>query len=79
VAALTMFASAAAAQVSVEVSPLRVELTAGPGSSTTQAITVANDGKESIRVRAIATDWDLSKDGAPPFEGVREGGPYSAT
>lgn len=79
VAALTMFASAAAAQVSVEVSPLRVELTAGPGSSTTQAITVANDGQEPIRVRAIATDWDLSKDGAPQFEGVREGGPYSAT
>jgi len=65
--------------MSVEVSPLRVELTAGPGSSTTQAITVANAGSEPVRVRSIATDWDLSRDGAPQFEGVAEGGPYSAT
>ena len=60
-------------------SPLRVELTAGPGSTTTQAITVANAGKDPVRVRAIATDWDLSRDGAPQFEGAVEGGPYSAT
>src|SRR4029453_18148009 len=26
-----------------------------------------------------ATDWDLSRDGAPQFEGGAEGGPYSAT
>jgi len=65
--------------MSVEVSPLRVELTAGPGSTTTQAITVANAGSEPVRVRSIATDWDLSRDGAPQFEGVAEGGPYSAT
>jgi len=69
----------ASAQVSVEVSPLRVELTAGPGSNTTQAITVANAGTEAVRVRAIATDWDLARDGAPQFEGALEGGPYSAT
>ena len=77
--ALLMHAPSASAQVSVEVSPLRVELTAGPGSTTTQAITVANAGAEAVRVRAIATDWDLSRDGAPQFEGVAEGGPYSAT
>ena len=77
--ALVMHAPSASAQVSVEVSPLRVELTAGPGSSTTQAITVANAGTELVRVRAIATDWDLSRDGAPQFEGVADGGPYSAT
>jgi len=79
VAALLMHAPSAAAQISVEVSPLRIELTAGPGSTTTQAITVANAGKDPIRVRAVATDWDLAKDGAPQFEGVAEGGPYSAT
>jgi hypothetical protein len=76
---LLLCAPPASAQISVEVSPLRIELTAGPGSSTTQAITVANAGKDPIRVRAIATDWDLSKDGAPQFEGAVEGGPYSAT
>lgn len=77
--ALLLHAPSASAQMSVEVSPLRVELTAGPGSSTTQAITVANAGSEPVRVRSIATDWDLSRDGAPQFEGVAEGGPYSAT
>lgn len=77
--ALLIHAPSASAQISVEVSPLRVELTAGPGSTTTQAITVANAGTEAVRVRAIATDWDLSRDGAPQFEGAIEGGPYSAT
>jgi hypothetical protein len=67
------------AQVSVEVSPLRAELTAGPGSTTTQAITLTNAGKQPVRVRATLTDWDLSKDGAPQFEGAVENGPFSAT
>ncbi|MGH9370853.1 MAG: hypothetical protein ACRD15_04915, partial [Vicinamibacterales bacterium] len=61
------------------VSPLRVELQAAPGGTTTQAITLNNSGKEPIRVRARLTDWDLSRDGSPQFEGVPEGGPYSAT
>ena len=78
-AALTLWAAPAAAQVSVEVSPLRVELTAGPGSTTTQAITLNNAGKDAVRVRATLTDWDLSRDGAPQFEGAVENGPYSAT
>ena len=78
-AVLLLHSPAASAQVSVEVSPLRVELTAGAGSTTTQAITVANAGSEAVRVRAIATDWDLSRDGAPQFEGVPESGPFSAT
>ena len=68
-----------AAQVSVEVSPLRVELQAGPGSSTTQPITLTNYGKEAVRVRARLTDWDLTRDGTPQFEGSQVGGPYSAT
>ena len=31
-----------------------------------------------MRVRALLTDWDLSRDGAPQFEGAVEGGRYSA-
>jgi P pilus assembly chaperone PapD len=69
----------AAAQASVEASPLRVELQAGPGSSTTQAVTLANFGKEPVRVRAVLTDWDLTRDGTPQFEGAEIAGPYSAT
>ena len=78
-AAFLLWASPAVAQISVEVSPLRVELAAGPGSTTTQGITVINAGKEPVRVRAALTDWELSKDGSPQFEGAVEGGPYSAT
>ena len=69
----------ALAQISVEVSPLRVELQAGPGSTHTQAVTLNNAGKEPVRVRARLSDWELSRDGAPQFEGAVEGGPYSAT
>ena len=68
----------AAAQTSVEVSPLRVELKVAPGAASTQAITLTNTGKEPVRVRATLTDWDLSREGAPQFEGVAEGGRYSA-
>jgi hypothetical protein len=67
------------AQLSVEVAPLRVELQTGPGGSTTQAVSVNNTGKEAIRVRARLSDWDLSRDGTPQFEGVPEAGPFSAT
>jgi len=69
----------ARAQLSVEVSPLRVEIQAGPGASSTQAVTLNNGGPEPVRVRARLTDWDLSRDGSPQFEGVPEGGPFSAT
>ena len=69
----------AAAQISVEVSPLRVELQAGPGSTSTQAVTLNNGGTEPVRIRARVTDWDLSRDGAPQFEGAKENGPFSAT
>jgi hypothetical protein len=79
VAALAFSPSLAVAQVSVEVSPLRAELAAGPGSTTTQGITVTNAGKDPVRVRATLTDWDLSKDGAPQFEAAVENGPFSAT
>lgn len=79
--ALALLAPArfSAAQVSVEVSPLRVELQAGPGSTSTQAVTLNNAGTEPIRVRARLTDWTLARDGSPQFEGTPEGGPYSAT
>lgn len=80
VATVVMLVSApAAAQVSVEVSPLRVELQTRPGGSTTQAITLSNSGKDPIRVRARLSDWDLARDGAPQFEGVAAGSPFSAT
>jgi P pilus assembly chaperone PapD len=56
-----------------------VELQAGPGSSSTQAVTLNNSSPEAVRIRARVTDWDLSRDGAPQFEGAQENGPFSAT
>jgi hypothetical protein len=77
-AVLTLAATPAAAQVSVEVSPLRLELKAQPGGTTTQAITVSNTGKDPVRVRARISDWYLSPDGAPQFADAPDS-TYSAT
>ena len=66
IAALAL-AVPAAAQTSVEVTPLRLELKAAPGGTTTQSISVSNTGKEAVRVRATISDWHLSRDGAPQF------------
>lgn len=67
-AALAVLAAVpAAAQTSVEVTPLRLELKAAPGGATTQSITVSNTGKEPVRVRATISDWHLSLDGSPQF------------
>lgn len=78
-AGLLLCAAPAAAQVSVEISPLRFELQAAAGAASTQAITISNAGTEPVRVRGRLTDWDLSRDGAPQYEGTVQGGPYSAT
>ena len=74
-------AGTAAAQgpVSVEVSPLRVELKVQPGGTHTQAITLTNTGKEAVRVRASVRDWHLSKEGAPQFQDPEGSRPYSAS
>ena len=70
--------ASAAAQVSVEVSPLRVELQAPAGSTTTQAITLTNVGATGVRVRATLSDWYLSRDGSPQFDEPLAGRPYAA-
>jgi hypothetical protein len=50
-----------------------------PGGTTAQAVTLNNAGKDAVRIRARISDWELSRDGAPQFEGAVEGGPYSAS
>jgi len=65
--ALCLLPVCVAAQVSVEVSPLRVEVSGGPGESHTQAITLTNQGPDPVRIRATIDDWHLSKDGTPQF------------
>lgn len=65
--ACLLLAAPAAAQVSVEVSPLRIELKTAPGGTTTQSISVTNTGKDAVRVRSTISDWHLSRDGTPQF------------
>jgi P pilus assembly chaperone PapD len=63
---------------SVEVTPLRVELKLTPGAAHTQAVTLKNDSKKAVRVRARVDDWYLSKDGTPQFKLAAPDEPYSA-
>ena len=78
-AALSLPLTAAAqAMFSVEVTPLRVELKLTPGATHTQAVTLKNDSKNAVRVRARVDDWYLSKDGTPQFKPADPADPYSA-
>lgn len=79
IAVLHAAAAPAAAQVSVEVSPLRVELKLAPGATHTQAVTLTNTGKDAVRVRVSIKDWHLAKDGAPQFAEPEDGRPYAAS
>ena len=63
---------------SVEVTPLRVELKLTPGATHTQAVTLKNDSKNPVRVRARVDAWYLSKDGTPQFKLADPEDPYSA-
>ncbi len=76
--AAMLSAAGAQAQVSIEASPLRVEMQALPGSSNTQAVTLTNAGKTPVRVRASLSDWTLSRDGVPQFEEPSATRPYAA-
>lgn len=78
-AVLHAAAATATAQVSVEVSPLRVELKLAPGATHTQAVTLTNTGKDAVRVRVSIKDWHLAKDGAPQFAEPEDGRPYAAS
>jgi len=77
-ASALLWPTAAAAQVSVEASPLRIEIQAWPGATTTQAVTLTNVSRERVRVRAALSDWHLSRDGAPQFEEPVSGRAYAA-
>jgi len=79
VAAAAAPAPAAAQDMfSVEVTPLRVELKLTPGATHTQAVTLKNDSRNAVRVRARVDDWYLSKDGTPQFKPADPEDPYSA-
>jgi P pilus assembly chaperone PapD len=71
--------AAAWAQVSVEITPLRVELKTGPGAAPfTQTVQLVNHGKDPVRIHARVDDWYLSRDGTPQFQLTDGTMPYSA-
>lgn len=75
---VTLAPVAAWAQVSVEVTPLRVELKAGPGGTHTQTVALTNHDASAVRIHARVDDWYLSKDGTPQFMPADGTSPFSA-
>ncbi len=61
-------AGMARANLSIDVSPVRFELQAEPGSEYTNAVQVQNNGTEAVRLRAYVEDWHLDQEGTPLFE-----------
>jgi P pilus assembly chaperone PapD len=64
------------AEVSISVSPIRVEHLVKQGEKGTDMISVTNDGTASTRLKVSIEDWTLTKDGNPMFMKVG-GNPYS--
>ncbi len=62
----------------VEVSPLRVELKMSAGATHTQAVTLRNDSRRAVHVRARVDEYSLSMDGTPQFTRVGAAEPFSA-
>ena len=60
----------AAADISLDVTPLRLELDADPGSEITDAIEVTNLGDAPVRLKAYLQDWYLDEVGTPIFQTV---------
>lgn len=57
----------AAAQVSMNVAPVRVEHAVAPGQIHTDVITVENVAVRPLRARVSVADWQLERDGTPTF------------
>lgn len=55
------------AEVSISVSPIRVEHLVKQGEKGTDMISVTNDGTAATRLKVSIEDWTLSKDGNPMF------------
>ncbi|HYK43246.1 MAG TPA: hypothetical protein VE007_12725 [Thermoanaerobaculia bacterium] len=59
-------------QMTLGISPLRVELKVTPGAETSQSVKISNSGQLATQVRVSVTDWTLSESGDQSF--VKPGG-----
>jgi P pilus assembly chaperone PapD len=64
------------AEVSISVSPIRVEHLVKQGEKGTDTISVTNDGTAPTRLKVSIEDWALTRDGNPMFMKVGSN-PYS--
>jgi len=64
------------AEVSISVSPIRVEHLVKQGEKGTDTISVTNDGTTPTRLKVSIEDWALTRDGNPMFMKVGSN-PYS--
>ena len=64
------------AEVSISVSPIRVEHLVKQGERGTDTISVTNDGTVPTRLKVSIEDWTLTRDGNPMFMKARKN-PYS--
>jgi P pilus assembly chaperone PapD len=64
------------AEVSISVSPIRVEHLVKQGEKGTDTISVTNDGTAPARLKVSVEDWALTRDGNPMFIKVGKN-PYS--
>ncbi len=73
---LVLIPTFTSAEVSISVSPIRVEHLVKQGEKGTDVISVTNDGTTPTRLKVSIEDWALTKDGNPMFIKV-ENNPYS--
>jgi hypothetical protein len=66
-AALAGSGAPAFADLSIDVSPLRLHVHARAGDEYTDAVKVVNSGEEPVRLRAYVEDWYLDEVGTPIF------------
>ena len=64
------------AEVSISVSPIRVEQIGKPGDRGTDMVSVTNGGSDPTRLKVSVMDWTLTKEGTPTFQ-KPGGAPYS--
>jgi hypothetical protein len=55
-------------QMTLGISPLRVELKVEPGAETSQSVKISNSGQVPTQVRVSISDWTLSETGDQRFE-----------
>ena len=63
-----VFAGQATADISLDVTPMRVQLHVMPGAEFTDAVEITNVGDEPVRIQAELEDWFLDEVGTPLYQ-----------